>query len=216
MIFVVEYTVPVEHRVEVWNALGNMTPEDHEKTQGSVKLITRYHKLPSHSGINIVEADSAEDIMKWCLHWGHLSNINVYPVLEDTETKKCIQNSLMFEKKETSESDKVEEKSAEESKSKLLFYIGYKTPVENRVSIWNAFANLSEEDESKTRGSVKMLSRYHRLTGDSGFAICESDNTEDIMKWCMHWSHLAELHVFPVLGESDAQKCVKEFMEKKL
>lgn len=217
MLFSVEWATPVENRVAVWNAFGNMSEEDHVKTQGSVKLLNRYHKMAGDSGVNIAEADNMEDVMKWCMNWSHLAEIKVYPVVGDSESKKCIQASSLFEKKEESEESGEEETIDDSSKGKMLVLIDYKTPVENRVTVWNAFGNLSEKNELKTRGSVKMLSRYHKLAGDSGFAIAETDNTKDLMKWLMNWSHVAEMNVYPVLGESDAKKCVQESLlfEKK-
>jgi len=84
MLFVVKWTLPIENRVAVWNTLGNM-PETEKDKRGDVKLIHRYLKLVGDSGVNVVESDSAEDIMKWAMNWSHLSNITITPVLGESE-----------------------------------------------------------------------------------------------------------------------------------
>jgi len=101
MTFVVEYNVPLEaNRIDVWNAVANMTPAGHVKSQGNVKLLNRYHYLVGDGGINFVETDSAESLMGWCLNWAHCSNINIYPVIGDSGAMKCMQKSPLFVKKE--------------------------------------------------------------------------------------------------------------------
>ena len=221
MLFIVEWTVPVETRVAVWNAFGNMSEEDHLKSQGSVKVLSRYHKLAGDYGFNVIEGDNLEDAMKWCMNWSPLAEMNVYPVLGDFKAQKCVQESLLFEKKEKSENESGETPVVpvddNSSGRKMLFLVEWTRLAKFRVQLWNAFGNMSEKDLQAPQGSVKMISRYHKLAGDAGLNIVESDNAEDIMKWCMKYSHMAEIKISPVIEDAGAKKCVEQSLlfEKK-
>ena len=212
MLFIVEWTVPVENRVAVWNAFGNMSEEDHLQSQGSVKMVTRYHKLAGNFGLNIMESDNAEDVMKWCMNWSTLAEMNMYPVLGDSEAQKCVQESLLFEKKEKSEKSENESAVApvDDDSTGMLFLVEWTRLPKFRVQLWNAFGNMSEKDLQAPQGSVKMISRYHKLAGDSGLNIVRSDNAEDLMKWCMKYSHMAEINICPVIEDAGAKRCAEQ------
>ena len=207
MLFGLEWNVPIENRVAVWNTLGNMEEKDHKSTQGGVKLIHNYLKLVGDSGFKILEAESHEEVMKWLLHWSHLVDLKVYPVLEKSVATECIKQSPLVEIKGKSEAFKDE---LQESSGKMNFIVECTIPIENRVTVWNAVSNMSKEDGVKILGSVKVIGKYLTLTGDSGVVFAESDNFEDMMKWIMNWSHLADMKVYPVLGVSDAKNCMRQ------
>lgn len=99
MLFTAQWTVKVEDKVKVWNAFGNMSPEDHRATEGpDLKLVGRWHKPDGSGGICVVESDSIEAVVKLCLNWAHVSNITVSPCLEDEAMAKCYQGTSVFEK----------------------------------------------------------------------------------------------------------------------
>ena len=98
MLFIVEWSVSVDNRTNVWNVFGNMTPEDHTASEGNLKMIGRYHLLDGSGGRCILESENAEDIMNWVLNWSHISDVKVQPVVEDVSATKCVQNTRVFEK----------------------------------------------------------------------------------------------------------------------
>ena len=209
MLFVVKWTLPIENRVTVWNTLGNM-PETEKDKRGDVKLIHRYLKLVGDSGVNVVESDSAEDIMKWAMNWSHLSNITITPVLGESEAYKCMEQSSLVEKKEVSESE-YEAPVYNFSDGKMTFVVEYNVPLEaNRVDVWNAVANVTPAGHVKSQGNVKLLNRYHYLVGDGGINFVETDSAESLMGWCLNWAHCSNINIYPVIGDAGAMKCMQK------
>jgi hypothetical protein len=49
--------------------------------------------------------------------------------------------------------------------------------------------------------SVKMLNRWHDVSGSRGFSVVDSDDTVSISKWCHDWSDLLTFEVIPVLDD---------------
>ena len=214
MLFLVEWSVKSEYRIPGWNAFGNMTQQDHRDTEGNVKLIGRYHKIAGYGGKCIVESDNSKDIMTWAMHWSHISDVKVQPVLEDVDATECVQKAMVFKKKEDEvqeeESDQKEEDPDTGSNPKMLFIVKFSIKCENRVTVWNAFGNMTQDDHRKTEGNVKLISRYHKLAGDGGLCIVESESAKDIMAWAINWSHLGDMEVEPVLEDAGKKECIEK------
>jgi len=218
MLFLVEWFARSEDRIPGWNAFGNMTQQDHRDTEGNVKLISRYHKMAGDGGTCIVESDNAKDIMSWAMNWSHISDVKVQPVLEDIDTAECVQKTMVFKKKEDEESSEMVQKETTSSNfPKMLFLVEWSVKTQDRVAVWNAFGNMTQEDHRETEVNLKLISRYHKLAGDGGTCIVESESAKDIMVWAMHWSHLSEVKVQPVLEDVDTAECIQKtmFFEKK-
>jgi hypothetical protein len=48
---------------------------------------------------------------------------------------------------------------------------------------------------------VKMVARWHDVSGSRGFAIAETDDAVAAAKWCHDWSDLLSFEVIPVLDD---------------
>lgn len=92
----------------------------------------------------------------------------------------------------------------------MLFLVQWSVNVEDRVTVWNAFGNMTQENHRDTEVNVKLISRYHKLAGDSGVCIVESESAKDIMNWAMNWSHVSDVKVEPVLGDVDTAECMQK------
>ena len=58
----------------------------------------------------------------------------------------------------------------------MLFMISWSIPSANRVQCWNIFGNMTPADDIKQMGDhIKMVGRWHYLSGDGGVCICETD-----------------------------------------
>ena len=63
-----------------------------------------------------------------------------------------------------------------------------------------AIARFTETGAPPPEG-VKMLARWHDVSGRRGFAISETDDSVVISKWCHEWSDLLSFEVVPVLDD---------------
>ena len=99
MLFLIEASIPCEHRIARLNKFANMALE--KQTDGTnVKILGRWHHLQGSGATVLIEAESAEEISSLCLVWTPFSeSIKIIPVLEDKEMVKAIKNSPMFEEK---------------------------------------------------------------------------------------------------------------------
>lgn len=102
MMYVVQWTSRVEKRVELWNMLGNMSEEDHVRSEGpGVKRVGAgcYTYQTGQGGVFIFEADCADKIMEVLLPYGTFIDFTLQPAVTDAELKSVVQKMPFFEKK---------------------------------------------------------------------------------------------------------------------
>lgn len=99
MLFLIEASIPCEHRIARLNKFANMSLE--KQTDGTnVRILGRWHHLQGSAATVLIEAESAEEIASLTLVWTPFSdNIKIIPVLEDKEMVKVIKKSTMFVEK---------------------------------------------------------------------------------------------------------------------
>ena len=80
MLFLVEWTVPIGERVDVWNKLGSMTSDDHRVTEGNMNLLARYHNLSGSVLENIPPLHLFEQAYTTNCHYDSIISLkgNVY------------------------------------------------------------------------------------------------------------------------------------------
>lgn len=64
----------------------------------------------------------------------------------------------------------------------------------------DAIARFTETGATPPEG-VKMLARWHDVSGRRGFAIAQTDDAVAASKWCYQWSDLLSFEVIPVLDD---------------
>lgn len=76
------------------------------------------------------------------------------------------------------------------------------------VTIWTFKPEHTEEIIARFRETgalppegVKMLARWHDVSGGRGFAVCETDDPVAASRWCHEWSDLFSLEIVPVLDD---------------
>ena len=57
---------------------------------------------------------------------------------------------------------------------------------------------------------VKMLGRWHALSGSEAFVLAETDDPKGIYRWLTLWADLIEFDVVPVLDDPDAAAILQE------
>lgn len=100
MLFLIDWTIPLDKRVECWNVFGKMTPEDDLKDTGDdIKVHGRWHKFGGSGGVCIAECSSADALNSWMLNWSPICQISVTPVVNDASARASIQSKPYFQSK---------------------------------------------------------------------------------------------------------------------
>lgn len=64
----------------------------------------------------------------------------------------------------------------------------------------------------KTQGApppgVKLLGRWHDVSGHRGFTLCEASDSQAIYKWVLEWSDLISFDVRVVLNDEEFAKAL--------
>ncbi|MDG2438055.1 MAG: DUF3303 family protein [Ilumatobacter sp.] len=97
MLFMIEWQINHEQKMETFGAFGGMTADDDaavEQAHG-FKQIGRWHDVANGRGVAIVEADSAEAVHGFGMMWtGGLSTLKLTPVLDDAAARSVISGYL--------------------------------------------------------------------------------------------------------------------------
>ena len=92
----------------------------------------------------------------------------------------------------------------------MLYLISWRIKSDNRVACWNAFGNMTPDDDLKDAGdSISMVGRWHKLGGSGGVCVCECGNHADLNSWMLNWSPICEISVEPVVTDATARAAIK-------
>ena len=84
----------------------------------------------------------------------------------------------------------------------MLFMTTYSFRPEHRDA---AVARLKETQGAPPPG-VKLLGRWHDVSGNRGFALSESSDAQALFKWVLNWSDLIDFEVKAVLDDAEFAK----------
>ena len=88
----------------------------------------------------------------------------------------------------------------------MLFQINWTIPQDQRVACWNVFGKMTPADDAKDSGEhIKVLGRWHTLSGSSGTCICECDDAAHLNSWMLNWGPICNLTVVPVVDDALAR-----------
>ena len=97
MLFLIEWTIPSQNRIECWNNFGNMTPGDDLLDTGDlIQIIGRWHHINGCGGVCICSTDNSEAFNSWMLNWSPLCDIKISPVVNDNTARESLQNKPYF------------------------------------------------------------------------------------------------------------------------
>ena len=81
--------------------------------------------------------------------------------------------------------------------------ISWSIPSANRVQCWNIFGNMTPVDDIKQMGDhIKMVGRWHYLSGDGGVCICETDNVSALNSFMLNWAPICDIKVSPMVDDA--------------
>ena len=88
----------------------------------------------------------------------------------------------------------------------MLYLISWTISQAARVDCWNVFGNMTPEDDLKEVGEhIKVVGRWHRLSGAGGVCICETDDHSALNSWMLNWSPICEISVEPVVDDATSR-----------
>ena len=100
----------------------------------------------------------------------------------------------------------------------MLYLISWSIAQTSRVDCWNVFGNMTPADDLKDAGDkIKVVGRWHRLSGAGGVCVCETDDHSALNSWMLNWSPICEISVEPMVDDAGARAALqgKPFFQAK-
>ena len=92
----------------------------------------------------------------------------------------------------------------------MLFLINWSVSSNNRVPCWNVFGKMNPEDDLKDAGEdIKIVGRWHHLSGAGGVCIAECSDSSKLNSWMLNWSPICDISVQPVVEDSTARENIR-------
>jgi len=100
----------------------------------------------------------------------------------------------------------------------MLFLVSWSVSSQNRVPCWNAFGNMTPEDDLQDAGEhINVVGRWHKLSGAGGVCIAECSNVSALNSWMLNWSPICDINVEPMVDDATARASLqtKPYFQKK-
>jgi hypothetical protein len=95
----------------------------------------------------------------------------------------------------------------------MKFMVTWRVHPDKRQAVFNAFSQMTAEDDKKDIGSkIKLIGRWHDLSQFTGVAICESDDSMEVASWALNWNSVLDLQTCVVLDDEEARAVGKKKM----
>ena len=91
-----------------------------------------------------------------------------------------------------------------------IFFCEYSIlPDQNtRDACMTLFGGMSELDDLKELGNVKLLGRWACVGEAKGFCIAKAENVGDMQKWLNAWVTMADIKVVPCLDDNEQRELI--------
>lgn len=200
-----EYSILPENltRDTCMTFFGGMTKEDDLRELGEVRLLGRWACVGEAKGFCIAQAKCNVCVQKWLNNWVAMADIKVIPCLDDNQHRKLILGRDPDYLVPYGEVDGPA-KSGED-----LFFIKYKFREGCCEQGFQAFANMTEDQDKNDSGLCTSYGRWHVPSQGSGFAIASTPSAFDIYKWAYNWNALCTVEIIPVTRDDDTREVIK-------
>ena len=65
---------------------------------------------------------------------------------------------------------------------------------------------MSDEDDSRDLGGVRLIGRWHDVIGFTGVAIAETDDPKALSAWLLNWNGVIDVQSVPVLDDNETRE----------
>ena len=103
--------------------------------------------------------------------------------------------------------DRVSDK-AQEGES--LYFVKYQFRDGCRKSGFDAFANMTKEQDNQDSGACTSYGRWHVPSQGCGYAIASCPSALDMYKWAHNWNSLCDCFICPVTGDVETRDIIKQ------
>jgi len=87
----------------------------------------------------------------------------------------------------------------------MKFMVTWKVQKDKRHDALKTFSAMSDEDDSRDLGGVRLLGRWHDVIGFTGVAIAETDDPKELSAWLLNWNGVIDVQSVPVLDDNEAR-----------
>ena len=92
----------------------------------------------------------------------------------------------------------------------MLYQISWKMYADKKMDCFKAFSKMTPEDDVNDAGDlVKIVGRWHHLSGDGGVCICETDDSAALNSFMLNWSPICDISVSPVVDDASARASIQ-------
>ena len=199
-------------RVPCMTYFGSMTDEDDKAESSGVEMIGRWGDLGAARGAVVCKANNYEDVANWIYNWVPMATCKIKPICDDNTAREIILGKKPDYLVDYSHAGD------EPCLGENLYMINYKFHEDKKLDGYKAFANLSQEEDTKDAGNCRPLGRWHDLGTGSGMAVACAKSEADIYAWAFHWTGICQCEIVPVLTDTQSRKLIssKPDFESKL
>lgn len=88
----------------------------------------------------------------------------------------------------------------------MLFQITWKVMDDKRIDCWNVFGRMTPEDDERDCGNtIKIVGRWHYLSGSGGVCIAECESAEALSSWMLNWAPICDITIQPMVQDAAAR-----------
>ncbi len=77
---------------------------------------------------------------------------------------------------------------------------------DKRHEALKTFSAMSDEDDSRNLGGVRLIGRWHDVIGFTGVAIAETDDPKAISAWLLNSNGVIDVQSVPVLDDNETRE----------
>lgn len=94
MKFMVSWSSNTATRHDTYEAFAKMSDADDAADHPGLTLIGRWHDVTAGRGVAICESDDLLAVQSWTYNWNGILNVDITPVLDDSEAKSLVRAKL--------------------------------------------------------------------------------------------------------------------------
>ncbi len=77
---------------------------------------------------------------------------------------------------------------------------------------FEGFGKMPAGDDVGDGGAkIKLVGRWHSVTGIEGFLVCETDSADALASWATNWNSILDITITPCLEDKAMKAVSREF-----
>ncbi len=88
----------------------------------------------------------------------------------------------------------------------MKFMVTWKVHEDKRHEALKTFSAMSDDDDSRDLGGVRLIGRWHDIIGFTGVAIAETDDPKALSDWLLNWNGVIDVQSVPVLDDNETRE----------